>query len=228
LIDDGRRVILVIQSNKLECMKVNLKKFKKSTWLIAGLGFLVGALVILGIRFVTYHNPKGVHYHANFVIYVDGQKQELKEPFYYEEVGAGCDPNEKMTPHERAHMHDNVNNVVHVHDNAVTWGNFFQNIGWVIDTKLLEDPHGKVYLADGQSKVTFMLNGKTTDNVINQVIGDQDRLLVSFGISSNQDLQSQYNSVPATAHKYDISKDPASCGGGVVPTTTSDRFKHLL
>jgi hypothetical protein len=209
-------------------MQINFKKVKKSTWIALVSGLLLGALALLAIRFATYHNPKGVHYHANFAMYIDGQRQQLNEPFYYEAVGAGCDPNEKMTPHERAHMHDNVNSIVHVHDSAVTWGNFFQNIGWVVDTSLIEDSHGKIYMADGQSKVTFILNGKTTDNVVNQVIGDQDRLLVSFGISSEQDLQNQFNSVPATAHQADISKDPASCGGGVVPTTTSDRFKHLF
>jgi hypothetical protein len=209
-------------------MKVNFKKVKKSTWLAVIAGLLLGAIVILAIRFATYHNPKGVHYHANFAIYIDGQRQQLNEPFYYEAVGAGCNTTGKLTPHERVHMHDNINSVIHVHDNAVTWGNFFQNIGWVVDTNLLEDPHGKVYLADGQSKVMFILNGKATDNVINQVVGDQDRLLISFGISSSQELQTQYNSVPATAHQADISKDPASCGGGVVPTTTSDRFKHLF
>jgi hypothetical protein len=209
-------------------MRKSWAKLKKSQWFMLGIGFLIGVLVILAVRFVTYHNPKGVHYHANFAIYIDGQRQQLNEPFYYQPVGTGCTNSRALTPYERVHMHDKVNSVVHVHDNAVTWGNFFQNIGWIVDTNLLEDPHGKIYMADGQSKVTFILNGKTTDNVVNQVIGDEDRLLVSFGVSSNQDLQSQYNSVPATAHKYDISKDPASCGGGVVPTTTRDRFKHLF
>jgi hypothetical protein len=209
-------------------MSKKFKKLIKSGGIIAAASFILGALVALGIRFATYHNAKGVHYHANFGLYINGQREQLKDAFYYEEESSSCDAQEKMTPHERAHMHDNVNSIIHIHDNAVTWGNFFQNIGWVVDNNLVETPQGKMYLADSSNKVSYILNGKATDNVINQVIGDQDRLLVNFGNVSSANLQNEYKSVPATAHKYDISKDPASCGGGVVPTTMGDRFKHMF
>jgi hypothetical protein len=204
------------------------KDVKKSVVLASLIGLIVGALLILVIRFVTYHNEKGVHYHANFAMYINGQREQFKDSFYYEEVGTGCNGNETQDPHERAHLHDNANSVIHVHDNAVTWGAFFQNIGWVVDNSLIETPKGKIYLADDKNKVQFELNGKITDNLINKVIEDKDRLLIDFGDTSNEDLQKEFNSVPATAHKYDISKDPASCGGGVRPTTFKDRLNHLF
>lgn len=208
-------------------MRLNLKNLKKHKWLLIAAAFALGIFVVLLIRFATYHVEKGVHYHANFALYINGQREQFKEPFYYEEV-TSCNSHEEMTPHERTHMHEQVNSVVHVHDHAVTWGDFFQNIGWVVDMNLIETPQSKIYLADAQNKVTFILNGQKVENPINQVIGDEDKLLINYGASSEQELQDRYKTVPATAHKYDVSKDPASCSGGVHPTTFSDRLKHLF
>jgi hypothetical protein len=201
-------------------------KLNKKTWVIAIVAFLVGILVILGIRFFTYHGEKNTHYHANFALYINGQKEGFKNPFYYKEVATTCNTVNGLTPDKRVHMHDNINNLVHIHDEAVSWGNFFQNIGWVVDPRLIRSLDA-LYVPDDQNKITFLLNGQKVDGAMRNVIGDEDRLLVDFGNTSDQQLQKEYKSVPATAHKYDITADPASCSGSK-KTTLSDRFKHLL
>ncbi len=134
---------------------------------------------------------------------------------------------QKMTPYERAHLHDNVNDVVHVEDEAVTWGQFFQNIGWVIDPKLVRTPD-QLLLADSGNKLTFMLNGEQTDKVINSVIGDKDRLLVDFGSTDSQTLQKEFESVASTAGKYNGSKDVGSCGGASEDDSWTNRMKHMF
>lgn len=193
---------------------------------MAACGFVVGALVILGVRFITYHPPDAVHYHANFAVYLNGQREQFKDSFYYIDVEEACTLDEQMTPHERAHMHDNVNSVVHVEDHAVTWGQFFQNIGWVVDNDVIRTPT-QTLVADSQNKVSFMLNGQQTDRIVNQVIGDQDRLLVDYGSSDTSILQKEYKTVPATAHHYDVTQDPASCSGHKT-TTVRDRMNHMF
>ncbi len=49
-------------------------------------GIMIGMLVILGIRFVSYQPPKDVHYHANFAVYVDGKQEQFSNPLLYEEI----------------------------------------------------------------------------------------------------------------------------------------------
>ncbi|HSX27894.1 MAG TPA: hypothetical protein VLF60_00395 [Candidatus Saccharimonadales bacterium] len=198
--------------------------FTKATCITAGVGLLVGALLILGIRFATYH-PEKIHYHANFGVYINGQREGFKSPLYYQEE-ATCDAEHIMTPKERVHMHDNVYDAIHIHDHAVTWGNFFQNIGWDIGPNFVKTSDKLLPAADSNS-VTFILNGKTVYDVTNRVIGDKDRLLVSYGNTTQDDLQKQYNSISTSAAKYDTDKDPASCGGSAGPTA-KDRFKHLF
>ncbi|HSW75254.1 MAG TPA: hypothetical protein VLG16_05310 [Candidatus Saccharimonadales bacterium] len=200
----------------------------RSAWLVGGV--LLGALVILGIRFATYKPASHVHYHANFAVYINGVREEFKDPSYYEDVLACAPTGNDITPPERAHMHDNVNNVVHIHDHAVTWGQFFTNIGWYIGDDFIKT-RTTMYTASGNSELHIMLNNQDYTGltpVTNMLIKDQDMLLVSFGDIDNATLQQEYKTIPHTAHSYDVGKDPASCSAGGSSVTTGDRFKHLF
>lgn len=187
-------------------------------------GVLVGALVIVGIRFATY-SPEHVHYHANFAVYINGKREEFKDKRYYQEVVGSCTTDD-ITPLERAHMHDNVGDIVHVHDHAVSWGQFFQNLGWSVNSKLIQTPD-KLYQADDTNNITFMLNGQKVSDITGQVIGNEDRLLVDFGDTSSDTIKKEFDTVASTAAKQNQSTDPASCGGNAAPTFT-ERLQHLF
>mgnify|MGYP001792800399 FL=1 len=105
----------------------DLKTYITSSGTLFVTGLLVGAFVILGVRYVRYQPPKDIHYHANFAVYVNGQREPFRNPLIYEEVEM-CSQSSIKTPTTRAHMHDKVSDVIHVEDVAVTWGQFFQNI----------------------------------------------------------------------------------------------------
>lgn len=202
------------------------KQFIKTRWFLFVLGLVLGSLLILGIRFITYM-PETVHYHANFAVYINGQREQFKGMQFYEETEAlSCSLEKVETPMGRAHMHGNVSNVVHIEDHLVTWGNFFQNLGWGLGDDYIKTTD-KIYSVDGQDKLTFTLNGKKVDSVADLIVKDEDKLLISYGDSSVQELDKQYKSIQSTAHKYDIEKDPASCSGHK-STTTADRFQHLF
>lgn len=188
-------------------------------------GILIGALVVLGIRFFTY-DPHRVHYHANFAVFINGQQEQFKDNFYYEEVGAACTAQENMTPHDRAHMHEHEAGLVHVEDRAVTWGQFFQNIGWDVNPWFVKTPT-QLLVADDTHKVTFLVNGKAVPNIVSQVVGDQDKLLVDYGDGQSASLDGEKSAIPSNAAKEDTEQDPASCSGSA-PITTSDRLHHLF
>lgn len=202
------------------------KSFFTSRWAFLVYGLLVGLVVILGIRFFTY-NPHKVHYHANFAVYINGQQELFKDPTYYEEV-ALCN-NGTLTPPARTHMHDEQAGVIHVHDDAVTWGQFFENLGWEIGPDFLHT-RDKLYVADDTNKLNIVLNGQNlTDvtNITDQVIQDKDRLLVSYGDIDQATLDKEYKTVPNNAAQVDTETDPSSCGGSE-KVTVSDRLKHLF
>lgn len=171
-------------------------------------GAILGILILGLVRFTTMSHDE-VHYHANFAVYINGVRQEFEGPQYYQEVSA-CE--ETTTPLGLAHLHDQNNHVVHVHGRVITWGYLFTNLGWSLNNAMLYD--GKTAYVDGQGgTLTFILNGKPTRSVAGEVIGDQDRLLISYGNDDTAALQKQYDQVPSDAKKADETKDPVTCQG---------------
>lgn len=200
--------------------------FFTSQWAYLIYGLLLGALIILGIRFFTY-NPHKVHYHANFAVYINGQQELFKDPTYYEEV-ALCNTG-TMTPQARTHMHDEQAGVIHVHDEAVTWGQFFENLGWEIGPDFLHT-RDKLYVSDDTNRLNIMLNGQNltgVTNITDQVIQDRDRLLVSFGNADQTTLDKEYKTVPDNAAEVDRRNDPSSCAGADT-VTFKTRLEHLF
>ncbi len=186
-------------------------KLKRNTpaLCLLGIGFIAGILWFGALRFLLVH-PAETHYHANFVVYINGQREEFKNFTYYEEIAA-CTTAYANNVKGRAHMHDNVNDVIHVHDKRVTYQDFFENIGWSIGTDFIHTD-SSLYSDTGDAKVMYVLNGQQVDKVDNLVIGDKDRLLISYGVVDT-DLQVQYKTVASSAAQVDATQDPSSCGG---------------
>jgi len=193
-------------------------------WLSAGL--LLGMLLLLAVRFVTY-SPDHTHYHANFAVFPNGERQDFKDPQYYQEVKI-C--NLKGTsPQARTHMHNSENGIIHVHDEAVTWGQFFENLGWIVGPDFMRTDT-ELLVASDINKLNIILNGQDLTDVstiTNQVISNKDRLLLSYGPADTAALDKQFNTVASTAEKYNATKDPASCGSEETPTT-EERLKNLF
>lgn len=204
-----------------------MEKFNKSNKMMVGVvGIIIGALIIMGICFITYKPVEETHYHANFAVYIDGKQEQFSNPLLYEEI-SDCTISTTMKPAERAHIHDQIKDVVHVEDEAVTWGNFFQNIGWGVSKSYI-DNSDTLLINNATKKVSYILNGKTVDDVAKRIIGDKDRLLISYGESTTDQLNQQFATVASSAEKYDTTKDPASCSGGHSENGFKDRMKHLL
>lgn len=216
----------------MKSMKQKLKTPKVSRWAYFAAGIVLGILVILAVRFFTY-NPRldHTHYHANFAVYVNGQREEFKNPQYYQEVAA-CSAAAANNPKSRAHMHDDINDVIHVHDKAVTWAQFFENLGWSFSATSLINKDGQVYSQNDGQKLHLILNGQDyTDlgGLATTVIQDKDRLLISYGSENTATVMKQFKTVANTAARVDQQPDPASCGGAEHESpTVSERLRNLF
>jgi len=202
-----------------------MRNFITKTLLLGiGIGVLQGMLIFAAVRFFTY-SPKHTHYHANFAVFINGERQQFKGFQYYEDVAA-CSAYDEMTPKKRVHMHNNVNDSVHVHDEGVTWGAFFQNLGWAIGSDYIKTDE-QLYTDDDTNKLSFVLNGQDQPDVTNMVVGNKDRLLVSFGDETDEELDKRFEQVAHTAHKHNQTQDPASCSGDE-EVSVKDRFRHIF
>lgn len=187
-------------------------KMSKRFILAAVIGFVAGALWLVAVRFITY-SPDIVHYHANFALYVNGERENFDNFTFYEEV-ASCGSDEDNNPKTRVHMHDNVSDVVHVHDAGSTWGHFFSNLGFSLSNSVLQTESG-IYIddADGGKRLRFILNGQESRSIANQTIRSEDTLLITYGDESPETLRERYEAIERSAGEYNQKSDPASCKG---------------
>lgn len=202
-----------------------LSKPAKYILISLGLGVLLGLLWLMTVR-VILAKDEHTHYHANFAVYVDGERLQFVGPTFFEEVAA-CSMAGSDDPKTRVHMHDNVQDVVHVHDEAVTWGAFFANLRYGLSDKALTlDNSVLVDNQDGKNLV-FILNGEPTTTIANRVIRSEDVLLINYGSEDSATIQQRYDSIKHTARHYNETADPSACSGSP-PFTFKERLRRAL
>lgn len=90
-------------------------------------------VVLLNYNLSSSHpmEEQGVHYHAGFRVYREDERQDYSG-FKYMNYTPCSEHNEKKSAEEeqieKAHLHDNVGDVVHVHRAGAVWGDLFKNI----------------------------------------------------------------------------------------------------
>ncbi len=202
---------------------MNMSKDKHSAVVILT-SFFVGFLLLFAVHFFRASSD-AVHYHANFAVYINGERDEFDNFTFYEEVQA-CEPTDGIRPESRVHMHDFVNHVVHVHTDGATWGHFFDNLGYTLGNNVLATT-SEIYVPDEQNELVFILNGERTRDIANVVINNEDVLLINYGDEADEIIMDRYESVPADADVYNHKDDPSACAGEH-ELTVADRFLQAL
>ena len=122
-----------------------------------------------------------IHYHAGFLVYIDGKLQDFSGSKYMhiepcsdkKESEKEIDANIQL---EKAHLHDGVGDVVHVHRAKTVWGDLFQNIGFTFpDRSILKAFSG----------------GSELNNFLKTPIKPYDSIIIASGDTNNINL-SQY------------------------------------
>ena len=155
-------------------------------------------IVILGYFYIrTKLTPTQVklHYHAGFLVYIDGVLQDFSAGKYMN-VDFCSIPHTKETPEEiqigKAHLHDNVGDVVHVHRSGAVWGDLFTNMHYTF-------PAGK--------PIKGYVNGYAVDDILNYPIKPYDSIIIIVGNGSGVDL----TKMVSKSHILDVEKRSESC-----------------
>jgi len=199
-------------------------------WAFLGLGILLGVLLLGGARFALVHPPEAVHYHANFAVFVDGERLDLSADRFMEDVAACSADPDQVRPEDRAHLHENDPDVVHVHHGGATWGHLFTNMGMALgeDFLFLADDRRLFDGAEGRT-IEFFVNGLQVPDLHNRVIRSQDRALVSIGREPfDEVLATQFPQVASDAGVFNTTSDPASCAGAHQEWTLAERLRHAF
>ncbi len=194
-------------------------------FLVGASGAVLGILLLTAVRFALVRD-ESTHRHANFGLFINGERDAFKSFTFYEEV-ASCSGDVAENPKTRAHLHDNTNDVIHIHDGAATWGHFFANLGYTLGNDVLGTDEG-VFADDADGKrLTFYLNGQEVDGLANRTINSEDTALISYGDQDEAALQEQFEAITRNAGEYNHRPDPAACSGSK-PLIFTERLKKAI
>ena len=178
------------------------------------------------LRFLVITPQAAVHYHADFVIYINGEIEALADFSFYEEVSA-CSKESAEKPTSRAHLHDNTPSVIHVHDRAVTYGHLMANLGFSLSDRVLETRLA-TYVDGRVGELRFLLNGEFVREIANRQIQSKDVLLIDFGQDDPSLLQARYDQIPRLSKEANQEQDPQSCSGQSEQTSFWQRLREAL
>jgi hypothetical protein len=185
------------------------------TFLLVAAGGLAGALILGFARLAALPPLPVVHHHANWAVWIHGERVDLSHDRYMEDVAAcGASDHLQIAPENRVHMHENNQDVVHVHHGGATWGHLMQNIGWGLGADWIITDEGRVFNGSDGGELHFILNGFTVPPANNRVIEAGDRLLISYGTEDYGHLMyDRFTTVADDAESFDATFDPAGCSG---------------
>lgn len=116
--------------------------------------------VVSLFAYMTYapKETEHIHYHAGFIVYIDGVKQDYSDYKYMNLTPCTQEeskPTKEEEQIEKAHLHDGVGDVVHVENEDGVWGDLFKNIGVSLpgQPEILKqpiEPNSSVVIAIGQ------------------------------------------------------------------------------
>jgi hypothetical protein len=177
------------------------------------LGGLLGMLALGAVRFAFAPLRHATHYHANWAVFVDGQRLDLSGDAFMEDVAACRASDVGILPEARIHMHENDHDLVHVHHEGATWGALMANLGMNLGPAYLVLADGTHLAAGDGRQLVFVIDGLRVPEVHNRVVRSGDRLLISYTTDPAAAEAAEFAQVADDAERYNDLQDPASCAG---------------
>ena len=122
------------------------------------------------------------HIHANFKVILNGQPFDFSAAKYQSNNGKDLD--------ENIHLHDGKGDLIHLHKQGVTLGEFFKSMKITFNKDCFIDDSGKKYCNSGASTLKFFVNGNPNTRFDSYVPQDLDRILITYG-NEGQDVIGQ-------------------------------------
>lgn len=171
-----------------------MKRFRTTTFIAIVFFVLLAILYWYG---KDLNAAEEVHIHAAFHVYRDNALVDFSgDQYMHIEPCSDEENHEELTKEEeqeeRAHLHDGVGDVVHVHRKNARWKDLFQNLEYDLD-----------------GSVVGYVNGERIFNILNKKIEADDRAL--FLLGDTTDIDKKIESVPTVERIRDVEAQAENC-----------------
>lgn len=136
---------------------------------------LFGMILLLSACERQYQpNPDPNHTHADFAVWVDGQKIDFSDTKYMSGISSDEHSHDEADEyhHQYLHLHDEVGNVVHRHKPGLTLREFFDSLHFIFPEPV--------------ERWTMWINGQQEDFNLDYIFKDMDQILLTNSAGSAQ------------------------------------------
>jgi len=118
------------------------------------------------------------HEHASLLVRIFGDKFNFGGPSY-------------QIKNSWIHFEDSDGSTIHRHSSGVTLGYLFANLGIGIDSECYKFPDGRQFCTNEDYSLKYYINHQSVGNIYDYVLEDDDRILISFGPETPEEIEGQ-------------------------------------
>lgn len=134
---------------------------------------------------------RSTHQHADIKVYINGQSIDFSQKRY--QLAARF-----------IHFEEGIGDVIHTHATGLALGHLFKSLGMDFNNNCIVFER-QSYCSNGGKTLKFYVNRQPNKEFGNYVVRELDKILISYGIEDEAELQNQLNSVTNLAAKYSFS-----------------------
>lgn len=131
----------------------------------------------------TIDSQATVDYSASFAIFTNGTFRIFTDAMYH---NLSSD----------VYIESTNPNTVNVKKERITWDDFFKTLPFKLTKECLTTGTGQTFCTGNGGTLRFYLNGIESQNALDQIINSDDKLLVTFGNETEEQIQKQIEQIP--------------------------------
>jgi len=118
------------------------------------------------------------HEHASLLVRIFGDKFDFAVPSY-------------QIKNSWIHFEDSDGTTIHRHSSGVTLGYLFNSMGFTVNDECFAFPDGREFCTNEDYSLKYYINHKSVDSIYDYVLADDDRILISFGPETPEEIEVQ-------------------------------------
>ena len=186
----GRKAREERQERREDIVAKRSQAKRKTTLMAAGILALIAVIVgYSSYVFVTMDSnvpgaPPGAgklgdeHVHSSLLVRIFGDKFDFAVPSY-------------QIKSSWIHFEDSDGTTIHRHATGVTLGYLFDSLNIGIDTKCFVFPDGRQFCTNEDYSLKYYINHQPVDNIYDYIFEDGDRIMISFGAETPEQVEEQ-------------------------------------
>ena len=135
------------------------------------------------------------HIHADWKIYINGKALDFSDKSHMERMRNNMPVSSFIHVDSGAPAPEKTGDVLHMHASGVPLWIFFKSIGIDFSKDCITLENKEKFCNDSNKKLKFFVNGKESNEFENYVFNDLDKILISYGDESEEEIKNHLASI---------------------------------